>query len=307
MNLLRASVAAVLSIGFCEGSKGRELESISRLLSQSTARRTYVVDLGLRDDHGGHGTEHRQQTLGSVKQLPLLRRSDNIANLVLDASGDLVELILSSRLAGRAGLLVLLSLATLDVALDELEVNELLDGAVAGNEDELGEREGGSSGGELVGAGGRGRSRLVVLHVPCDRAGDGGSGSGSILLVGVLLILVVDLHRILLLDILGGVAVGTLRAEDSHRHVAKDSRAESVGLVAESVNCVDRLLGHREPVGRRAVRKTSFESRRRTPNIPFLVRRRVLDGAGETSEDGAVHGETDRDVVEGSCDARREE
>jgi len=154
---------------------------------------------------------------------------------------------LSRRLARRASLLVLLGLATLDVALDELEVNELLDGAVTGNEDELGEGEGGSGGGELVGAGGRGRGRLVVLHVARDRAGDRGCSDGGILLAGILLLFVVDRHGVLLLNVLGDVAVGSLRAKDSHRHVAKDGRAERVGLVAESVDGVDRLLGHREP------------------------------------------------------------
>lgn len=52
--------------------------------------------------------------------------------------------------------------------------------------------------------------------------------------------------------------------------------------------------------------KASFDSWKEA-SAPFLVRRRVLDGASETSEDGAFHGETNRDVVEGSYDTRCEE
>lgn len=235
-------------------------------------QRTHLVDLRLGDDGRRHRAKDGEQTLGPVEQLLLLRSGDDVSNLVFDRAGDLVELVVGRLLA--AFRLVLFGLAALEVAFDELEVDELLDGTVTGDEDKLRKVESVAGqrvlrpGGTVVLVHRVGRSILARLpHLIFNHLG---------IAINLLANLLLRLALILRLS---------ARTKHPDRHLPQDLRAKRVGLVAEVVDCVDGLLGHTEPLLRRG---------------------RRLDRFGEASEDWAVHREADLGVVEGACASRRE-
>lgn len=253
MNLLSASVAAVCSIEFWIVARAK----VSSMYCTSVLC-AYLVDLGLRDDRRGHGSEHREETLRPEHELLLLGGRDHVADIVLDRSRDLVELVVAGLLAALC--LLILGLAPLQVPLDELEVHELLDRAVTGDENQLREVE-------RVAEGRRG---VVVLGRFCGTrlARFGARIHGGVSVV----VRLVRRLRDLRLRLFG---LGLL-SEHADGHLAQHLRAEGVRLVAECVDSVDRLLRHAEP---------------------FLARRRSLDRLGESSEDGTVHRQSDLDVA----------
>ena len=223
--------------------------------------RTHLVNLGLGNDGGSHRTKHGEEALRAKHELLLLGSRDHVANVVLDRAGDLVELVVAG-LLGTFGLFVL-GFATFEIALDEFEMDELFDGAVSGDEDELRQVE-------RVSESRLGLGRLLLLVLGrCHRS--------------------VAFRIVLRLDRLDRLGLGDRsavffflgsRSKDSDRHLAEDIRAERVRLIAERVDRVDGLLGHAEPL---------------------FARRRGLDRFGESSKDRTVHRQADLDVTERAC------